>query len=131
MKPAIRFKQVNTDDEREELRTFAKSFDHILPENGLPVIRMYRGERLIGYFILMHVPIVISSFHTDTKICSHRDFKDSCEQIRAWQSINRISEHYPAGQAWFAIDEEPSIRVDILTKLGLRDQHAKLYQYVG
>lgn len=132
MPDPIRFSEVRTQEEFDELKLFAATFDHVIDDRTMtPIIRMYRGERLIGYFICVTAPIVIPSFHTDPAICSPRDFRDSCEQVRAWQTLNRQSERFPGGQCWIALDDEPLIRREVIEKLGFQNTKSDLYQYIG
>jgi hypothetical protein len=129
---AIRFSEVRTQGEFDELKLFAATFNHVIDDHTMtPIIRMYRGDRLFGYYIVVLAPIVIPAFHTDRSICSPRDFKEACEQVRAWQCQNRQSERFPFGQCWVALDDEPMIGKRIIEKLGFKDTGSNLYQYTG
>lgn len=129
---AIRFSEVRTREEFDELKLFAATFDHVIDDRTMtPIIRMYRGDRLFGYFVVVTAPIMIPAFHTDPQICSPRDFKESAEHVRAWQCLNRQSERFPNGQCWIGLDNEPAIRREIIEKLGFKDTKTQLYQYNG
>jgi hypothetical protein len=131
MKSPIRLSEVRNQDELTELNEFAKTFGHSIGDNSpQPVIRIYRGNRLLGYFFITP-RVVTPCFHTDKTICTPRDFKDSIDQIRAISCFSSMNLQFPAGQCVMAVDEDLSIRKEIVDKMGFKDIKGRLYRFIG
>lgn len=131
MRDPIRLSQARSQDELDEIHEFAKSFGHSIGDlTPQPIIRIFRGNRLFGYFFI--TPNVITpAFHTDKTICSPRDFKDAVDQIRGAFCFNSQNLQFPAGQCVLALEESPAIRREILAKLGFENMRGEIHRYVG
>lgn len=131
MRPPIRLSEVRNQEELNEVQEFARSFGHSIGDfTPQPIIRIYRGERLFGYFFINRA-IITAAFNTDKTICTPRDFKDAVEQIRGTFCFNSMNQQFPAGQCVLALDEDLSIRREILAKMQFEDMRGRLYRYIG
>lgn len=134
MTPPLRFKIVETKEEFEALKVFAASFDHVIDDHSrLPIVNVLRGDRQIGYYQLVNIPMVAPSFHTDTAICSRRDTFDFIQQVRSHRCLMSMGGRTPHGECVAILPEieSPTFTNEILEKLGFVDLHQKLWHALG
>jgi len=129
MREQIRFGLIRTPEEFEELKKFAKSFDHHVGEDSLlPIYTARRGGQLIGYFnVLMH-PIACPAI--DPNRCTPRDFYELVQYVKNFFCMNSISAHFPTGTCFMAFPLEPKVERDVLDKCGFVATKKEIWQAI-
>lgn len=134
MSEPLRFMVVETEEQFNALKVFAASFGHVI-NNGtrLPIVNAYRGDRQIGYYQIMKAPIVAPAFHSDPKICSHRDTIEFISHVKTHSFLNSLGGRTPNGECIAILPEipAPGFTNEILAKLGFEDLHQKLWLAKG
>lgn len=127
----VTFRNITTAGEFEEIKRFASTIkDHVIDEHSLlPIITMHRGDKMFGYFQIYNHPVIVPSWNPD--LTTPRDFRDSVEQISGWQRLNSMSQRFPNGTMFIAINSSPAINADTIEKLGFKDIDRHLFQKGG
>lgn len=127
MREPIKFESVTTQQQFDELKTFAASDGHVVTDHSIfPIFTMRRSERLFGYFHVINHPIILPAFHVTN--CERHDFKEAVEKATAWRQLSSISEQFPNGTCFIALPPEPVIDENLIEKLGYEDIKRKLWQ---
>lgn len=128
MKP-IEFETVTTKEQFENLKEFASSDGHILTDTSpaQPVIvTMSRNGKMFGYYHVHAYPIIMPAFHREH--CSPRDFRDAVDNVSASLRLGSMSERFPNGTAFIALNKEPNIDTELIEKLGFVDIDRNIWQ---
>jgi hypothetical protein len=126
----VTFQQVRTEEEFEQVKRFAATFQHVIggPE-AQPLVMMFRGDKMFGYFHILQRPCISFAFHPD--VTTPRDFKEAGDAIRSWQQLNSITPATPNGVCYALLPEHPVISPEIIRKMGFEDREMKLYTANG
>lgn len=128
MREPLRYALTRTREELDDLSLFAASFDHKVDDHTIhPLVRVFRGQQLIAYFTVVRAPVMFPSFHPAH--CSHRDFLEICQQVRAWACLDSISDQFPNGQCWLAVDKVPAVPLERIKKLGFEPTNSELFHF--
>jgi hypothetical protein len=123
----ISFEKVETQQQWDELKAFAASFNHKIDDTTLtPLIAVRRGKKLFAYFVVLNMPVLMPSFHPI--LTTKRDFVEMVEQVRSWAWLSTIGhERFPKGVAWAAFSN-PNISRRLLERMGFRSTNHELFQ---
>ena len=134
MRDRLRFEKVETTEQFEALKAFAATMDHTLDDTSrTPIVSVFRGDKQIGYFHVVKVPMVSPSFHTDPAICTPRDTIEFIETLRAHMCLNSLGGRTPNGECIAILPDPPAsgFTPEILSKLGFVDLKQRLWQALG
>jgi hypothetical protein len=125
----LTYARVDTDDTFKEFVDFAATFNHKENNSILPIHTIRKDGELIAYFKTLPWPVLCPAFHPDK--VSPRDFKDIVEQVGAWANISSISQQFPNGTVFLAVENRPAIDRSIIEKLGFKDLQVQVWQQGG
>ncbi len=126
----INFVAVTTPEQFGEVKRFAATDGHRLDDQGppFPIITMWRGNRMFGYLHVMEQPVVMPAFNK--KLCSKRDFYESCKKIIEWMKDRTKSDVFPTGTGFIALPPKLAVDEKIVRKLGFEPMLRDLWQHV-
>jgi hypothetical protein len=124
----IKFQCVTTQQQFDDLKKYAETdgYHKVDDSSLLPIVTMSRGDRQFGYFHVNTHPILSFAFHLE--LCEPADFKEAAQQVTAIYQHNSMSERFPNGTCFIALDENPKISKDLIQKLGYRCLNRVLWQ---
>jgi hypothetical protein len=129
MRDQIKFGIVRSLEELEDLKRFAKSFDHKVGNDSImPIYTITRGQQLIGYYNVILYPIVSPSMHP--RLCSHRDFFDALFCVKHHFCLNSIDAHFPNGTCLLAVPTKLAIPDRALERAGFKNTKKEIWQHV-
>ena len=130
MRDQIKFGMVRTAAELEELKVFAKTFNHKVGRDSImPIYTGRCGDKLIGYFNLILYPIVCPAIHPVE--CSQRAFFDCIEYLKHHFCLESISDQFPFGMCFLALPQDmPINKKEAVERCGFRNTKKEIWQCI-
>ncbi len=129
----LRFQQVRTQEQFDEVKDFAEGFQHIIDEKtALPIVTVGRKNKgMFGYYHVLQHPVISFAFHTSPEICSPRDFKDMVEAVKYHSFQGSMSQQFPNGACFAALPNHPIISSGVIEKMGFKNREMTIWQATG
>lgn len=77
----------NNTPRMEELRAFAKTFEHEIEEHPFPIWAVKKNGQFIAYVQIAMAPVGFPAIHTDPNICKPRDTVELIKMFTSWCKI--------------------------------------------
>jgi len=119
----LKIDTINTPEKLRRLEEFAKSFDHEVGYSNHPLMAFRFGDRpWHSYAQIYQGPLVFTAWHTDPKVCSKRDVRNTAQHINGYLKIN-----FGGGLAAVPI-KCPTFTQEVMESLGYIRCNQELYK---
>jgi len=121
-----RFEWINTDEKREKLQTFAKSFDHEVKSFTHPIAAFKRGETWVGYSqIVLNMPVVFFAWNPNT--IATRDLHEFGSRFMGWSDLQ-----HGGGFTAAPINQPTKFNKELVERhFGVKSMGMELYERVA
>lgn len=126
----ISFKKVDTLDQLDSLRAFAKEFDHYIAQEDLsaPIMMTYCENELIGYIIVVNRTIAFPAWHPEKS--SPGIIKKAIKAFLDWAKLEAAFKNSDI-IGFVAKSDDSPFTDDHMEKLGLENTGMKLFRVRG
>jgi hypothetical protein len=130
VKDLITYEKVRTQNQVDDLKTFASSIDHDITALDLmsPILNIFWNKRLIGYVKIMNNMVGFTAWSQDEDI-PPRIFHKAFSEVIAWAKVNaELTNQIHPG--FVAKGDDSPIQDGFLERAGLSDSGFRLFNIV-
>jgi len=125
----IKFGLIKTEEEFQDLKRFAESFDHSVEATSIfPIYTIARGDELIGYCNVMRQPVLHPSLHPG--LATPRNFYDALQYAKQSFCLSSIDDRFPHGICVMALPRDLVVPDDAVVKCGFKNTNKEIWMAI-